>query len=469
MLAQEPVQPPKLNLAQTVKAEVISQQSAQSLTPKPSMAPPESTAIEFLPLSLLEQPNGAQPQASSSPSSANSGSNPDESTNPQVSETWQQEQSANMEIFEAIRLGELPVVAESKIANTNDTSDKQPIAIQSQVQQKQPQILAQPQQNLKQNSVDSVQQRKQILAERLAEIVARDESTKTAKRRDNLIASSIEYANQGQFDLARQLIQDSAVPADMQQNILNRISELQAANAKLIAAQEAEKTRLAATQRRAIQARSPVGRTQSNLPTAMQPVQIGPFNLSDRGLGIGNTTPLGREYNGRAFVPPIPLGNGNASLIFPLPTPAPITSGFGWRVHPILGTQRFHKGVDIGAAEGTPVVAALSGKVTTADHLQGYGLSVVLEHSQGTQDSLYAHMSQVFVRPGEEVKQGAVIGRVGSTGMSTGPHLHFEFRQRTTDGWVNLDPGPQLKTALNQLVQALRTTQSATPDSQENG
>jgi murein DD-endopeptidase MepM/ murein hydrolase activator NlpD len=149
------------------------------------------------------------------------------------------------------------------------------------------------------------------------------------------------------------------------------------------------------------------------------------------------------------------LGKGNLSLIFPLAIPAPITSLFGWRVHPVTGAQRFHTGTDLGAPLGTPVLAAVAGRVLLADLLGGYGLTVALEHNQGTQQTLYGHLSEIFVKPGEQVKQGSVIGRVGSTGLSTGPHLHFEFRQLTSEGWVAMDAGTQLEYALAQLVKAL--------------
>ncbi|MDY6940291.1 MAG: peptidoglycan DD-metalloendopeptidase family protein [Cyanobacteriota bacterium] len=150
----------------------------------------------------------------------------------------------------------------------------------------------------------------------------------------------------------------------------------------------------------------------------------------------------------------------SSRLIFPLSIPAPITSAFGWRMHPVLGTPRMHTGTDIGAPMGTPVVAALAGQVAISDFLGGYGLTVVLEHEKGTEETLYAHLSEVFVKAGETVKQGDPIGRVGSTGLSTGPHLHFEMRKLTKEGWVNLDPGRQLEYGLAQLVRNLRMAEN---------
>jgi murein DD-endopeptidase MepM/ murein hydrolase activator NlpD len=167
------------------------------------------------------------------------------------------------------------------------------------------------------------------------------------------------------------------------------------------------------------------------------------------------------EYFSRKLLRPLGrLGNENLKLLFPLAIPAPITSLFGWRTHPISGTARLHTGTDIGAAMGTPVLAALSGRVILADMMGGYGLAVALEHNSGIQQTLYAHLSEIFVKPGELIQQGTVIGRVGSTGASTGPHLHFEFRQMTQDGsWVAMDSGQQLEISLGDLGRSLQVAQ----------
>jgi murein DD-endopeptidase MepM/ murein hydrolase activator NlpD len=146
-------------------------------------------------------------------------------------------------------------------------------------------------------------------------------------------------------------------------------------------------------------------------------------------------------------------------MIYPLSVPAPITSLFGWRIHPITGDRRFHAGTDLGAPTGTPVLAAAKGQIQTADWQGGYGLAVTINHGSA-QQTLYGHLSEIFVRPGQMVEPGTVIGRVGSTGNSTGPHLHFEIRHLTPEGWVATDPGIELQTALSQLIQSLRTAQA---------
>lgn len=187
----------------------------------------------------------------------------------------------------------------------------------------------------------------------------------------------------------------------------------------------------------------------------ISPVRVGPLNVGSNGIQVASAA----NYYNPAARPVGRLGNGNTSLLFPLSLPAPITSLMGWRVHPITGDSRFHSGTDLGAPMGIPVLAAYAGQVAIADFMDGYGLTVVLNHNKNTQETLYAHMSEIFVRPGEEVKQGTVIGRVGSTGNSTGPHLHFEVRQLTEAGWVALDPAAHLEYAVAQLIKSLEVAQ----------
>ncbi|WP_071518270.1 M23 family metallopeptidase [Geitlerinema sp. PCC 9228] len=149
-------------------------------------------------------------------------------------------------------------------------------------------------------------------------------------------------------------------------------------------------------------------------------------------------------------------GNDNTSMLFPLSIPATITSVFGWRTHPIFGEERFHTGTDLGAPQGTPVVAALGGRVAQAGWIKGYGLTVILEHfdrhNQPQERTLYAHLSRLWVEAGDWVEQGSAIAQVGNTGYSTGPHLHFEWQQATSEGWQVVDPGDQLEYSLANLV-----------------
>ncbi|NJR69248.1 MAG: peptidoglycan DD-metalloendopeptidase family protein [Synechococcales cyanobacterium CRU_2_2] len=222
---------------------------------------------------------------------------------------------------------------------------------------------------------------------------------------------------------------------------------------------------------------SGVGRTVFQAPDAPSTTQISGTASSSSGYSV--TFPsrmpnplqfavqnLGRSltqsadaasYYARTQRPGALPGNGDRSLLFPLTLPTPISSVFGWRIHPIHGSWRFHSGIDLAADMGVPVVAPLSGTISTADFIGGYGLTITVDHSAGKTQTLFGHLSEIFVRPGQFVRQGEVIGRVGSTGGSTGPHLHFEVRQQDGQGsWVAVDPSRYLEGSVAQLMNVLR-------------
>lgn len=118
----------------------------------------------------------------------------------------------------------------------------------------------------------------------------------------------------------------------------------------------------------------------------------------------------------------ISLISVNISIAFA----APITSPFGWRHHPVTGEWKFHTGLDIGYDYGDSIHALLPGRVVYAAWYGGYGNTVILEH-EGGDHTLYAHASSIYCSYGQYVNKGDVIGSVGSTGISTGPHLHVEW------------------------------------------
>lgn len=115
-----------------------------------------------------------------------------------------------------------------------------------------------------------------------------------------------------------------------------------------------------------------------------------------------------------------------ATFAWPLPGYTHISSPYGGRYHPILKRSKFHSGIDLPAPSGTPVIAAKSGTVIVSKTMGGYGNVVMIDH--GDIVSVYAHNSVLKVREGQQVRQGDVVSLVGNTGMSTGPHLHFEVR-----------------------------------------
>ncbi|HHY46902.1 MAG TPA: M23 family metallopeptidase [Firmicutes bacterium] len=123
-----------------------------------------------------------------------------------------------------------------------------------------------------------------------------------------------------------------------------------------------------------------------------------------------------------------------------MPVHGRITCSFGWARHPVYGDWRFHPGLDIEVAEGTPVRASLTGRVIQAGKVGDYGLSVTIEHDGG-KSTFYGHLDSISVEPGQVVKQGAVIGRSGDTGAVKVPHVHYEIRQ---DG-EPVDPGQAME------------------------
>lgn len=129
---------------------------------------------------------------------------------------------------------------------------------------------------------------------------------------------------------------------------------------------------------------------------------------------------------------------------------AKLTSDYGMRTHPVIGGRRNHKGVDLAAPTGTPVFATADGIVSRADHYNSYGLYISLQHGAAL-ETRYAHLSRLAVAAGQRVNKGEIIGYVGSTGRSTGPHLHYEIRM---DG-VAVNPIPYMVESDAQLAFAL--------------
>jgi murein DD-endopeptidase MepM/ murein hydrolase activator NlpD len=118
-------------------------------------------------------------------------------------------------------------------------------------------------------------------------------------------------------------------------------------------------------------------------------------------------------------------GTDAAAEAMRTPVSGRVSSGFGMRFHPILGRERFHKGVDLAGGMGTPIHAAADGRISYAGWAGGYGRQVRISHADGL-TTAYGHMSRIAAAPGALVHRGDVIGYVGSSGLSTGPHLHYE-------------------------------------------
>ena len=200
---------------------------------------------------------------------------------------------------------------------------------------------------------------------------------------------------------------------------------------------------------------NPIAPPVGSLPAPMMEGNVAPrTSMVSYNFSLASVLPEVPHTNTIAY-----RGGSGSGMIFPLAIAAPITSLFGWRVHPITGDSRFHTGTDLGAPTGTPILAAAKGQVETANWIGGYGLTVIINHASA-QQTLYGHMSEIFVQPGQWVEPGTVLGLVGNTGNSTGSHLHFEVRHLTQNGWVAVDPSVQLEGGISQLIQSQRIAQA---------
>jgi murein DD-endopeptidase MepM/ murein hydrolase activator NlpD len=131
------------------------------------------------------------------------------------------------------------------------------------------------------------------------------------------------------------------------------------------------------------------------------------------------------------------LAENKSDMLAAIPAIRPIknmynvTSGFGMRIHPILKIYRKHTGVDITAPRGTPIYATADGVVSREQVSAGYGIHILINHGYSYQ-TLYGHLSKKVVKPGQKIKRGELIGYVGNTGQSMGPHLHYEVWKNGT-------------------------------------
>ena len=163
-------------------------------------------------------------------------------------------------------------------------------------------------------------------------------------------------------------------------------------------------------------------------------------------LPSGDSAAVRERMNDRSAPPPAPV------LVAPRPSPLArvspprLSSGFGTRIDPIDGSHRTHSGLDMPGRAGTPILAAAPGTISFAGHAGGYGQMVEIDHGGGLR-TRYAHLSRILVRPGDAVSLQQAIALMGSTGRSTGNHLHFEVRMngRATNplGWFGGAPAPQ--------------------------
>lgn len=223
-------------------------------------------------------------------------------------------------------------------------------------------------------------------------------------------------AQQAEVD---QLIQEIATQGDVyakqiekleatQDDVAQQIAEAEATYQKQLAAEKAAAEKAAAEQAaKAAQAAAQKAAQQQKQQSSGSSASGSSGSSSSSGSQSSQTTASASGF------------------LWPIASSHRVTSPFGWRTHPITGRQNLHGGIDIAAPNGTPIMAAKAGVVVISQYGSSYGNYVVISHPDGTR-TLYAHMSQRNVSAGDTVRQGQTVGLVGSTGSSTGNHLHFE-------------------------------------------
>lgn len=183
-------------------------------------------------------------------------------------------------------------------------------------------------------------------------------------------------------------------------------------------------------------------------PSPTEPITLGQM-LRVYGTGLATAAPsspaalaaaTAHAPHAAQAVPPTTTSGGTLGIgALARPLDVPVNSDYGPRTHPVHGDVRQHHGVDMSAPTGTPIRSFADGTVTFAGPRGGYGNVVIVEHANGY-ETRYAHQSAIDVAVGQRIRAGEVVGRVGSTGQSTGPHLHFELRHHGE----SMDPAPYL-------------------------
>ena len=255
-------------------------------------------------------------------------------------------------------------------------------------------------------------------------------------------------------ELEAQLLEATELLAELEKDIEKAVKEYEAALraeeafaaqmsaiAAQIAREAAERAQQAALQaQQQQQQQQQAGQNQGNTGDAGSApapdnsgAQQAPNNSGNNGNGgnngnSGNNGNGGNNGNSGSAPAPSNPAVGTGSWMWPFPASNLVTSRYGWRIHPILGNERFHSGIDVNGfgLAGSPIVAADGGTVCKAEYSDSYGNYVMIDHGNGNL-SLYAHFSGIAVYNGQQVSQGQTIGYCGSTGWATGDHLHLEI------------------------------------------
>lgn len=227
-------------------------------------------------------------------------------------------------------------------------------------------------------------------------------------------------AQQAEVD---RLIQEITVQSDVYARQIEQLEDSQDAVAQQIAQAEATyQKQLAAEKAAAEQAAQKAAAEKAAAEKAAAAAKAAAEKAAQQKQQTSSSSGGGSTSSGSQSSQTTASASG---FLWPIASSHRVTSSFGWRTHPITGRQHLHGGIDIAAPNGTPILAAKAGVVVISQYGSSYGNYVVLSHPDGTR-TLYAHMSQRNVSAGDTVRQGQTVGLVGSTGSSTGNHLHFE-------------------------------------------
>ena len=227
-------------------------------------------------------------------------------------------------------------------------------------------------------------------------------------------------AQQAEVD---RLIQEITVQSDVYARQIEQLEDSQDAVAQQIAQAEATyQKQLAAEKAAAEQAAQKAAAEKAAAEKAAAAAKAAAEKAAQQKQQTSSSSGGGSTSSGSQSSQTTASASG---FLWPIASSHRVTSPFGWRTHPITGRQHLHGGIDIAAPNGTPILAAKAGVVVISLYGSSYGNYVVLSHPDGTR-TLYAHMSQRSVSAGDTVSQGQTVGLVGSTGSSTGNHLHFE-------------------------------------------
>jgi murein DD-endopeptidase MepM/ murein hydrolase activator NlpD len=254
----------------------------------------------------------------------------------------------------------------------------------------------------------------------LSDLISKMANVSTIVTKDNELINQVKTIKK-QLEESKELLkQKEKELSDNQKEILDKQNEIKSSKKEVIALKESYEAQVEELQKLQNEKNNII----NNLTNQANQIQAKIDDYEEDNVQLENLFNNNSKSNDNGQA-----GSGESvgSGGFIRPVGGYVSCPYGPRIHPITGKQSFHQGVDLASPSGTPIKAAKDGVVTTATYHDIYGNMIIIDHGNGF-STLYAHQTNYIVSPGQRVKQGQVIGYVGSTGWSTGPHLHFEVR-----------------------------------------